>query len=318
MYTYFVRVGSHLVQASLRLPDEVIDRGLKVVITLTAIALVAFGGYYYRDRYASPVPTVQDQALRQLEAQVMQDPQNPEARVQVAWGYLDAGLIEQALTQFDEALKLREDYQAALIGKGNAYVRKGDLNAAQAPFELVAQLNENNPFKRTLRELQGVYYYLGTIYAQQGQDDRAIQAFTEALAIDSADADSLYGLGTAYLRQGDLEQARAALEQAVRLDPVFAEGYHALQTVYEQQGMVGHVLLARGMLSLSQGNYDEALKHLHQAVRTVPDLAEAHQALGIVYDRKGQQAEALDAFQSALERNPDLPLARGGVARLNR
>lgn len=318
MFAYFARRSQGLVQTALRLPDQVGDRSLKMLMALTAVSLVGFGVYYYVDRYAVSVPPISQQFLRDLEARVVQDPQNPEARVQVAWAYLDQDRYGQAVAQFDEALKLRENYQAALIGKGTAYVRKGDLKAALGPFEQVAELNKDNPFKRTLRELQAVYYHLGTIYADQKKDDQAVAAFREALDIDRADADSLYGLGMVYLRQGDAAQARPLLEQAVRLDPVFADAYHALKTVYEQQGMAGHALVARAMLSYIQGDYDRAAGLLGQAVRVLPDLPEAYQALGLVYDKQGQRDEALVAYRTALEKNPDLPLAQGGVARLSR
>ncbi len=296
-------------------PDRLINRALKSAIALSALGVLGFGAFYYVDRYHPATAQVEDQVLRQLEAQVIQDPQNPGARVRVAWAYLDQNMAQQALIQFDEALKLREDYQAALIGKGTAYMRKGDLNAALAPLQRVAELNQENFFRKTLRELQPVYYYLGTIYAAQGRAEESIGAFKEALEIDRVDADSLYGLAMVYVAQGDLEQARPNLELAVRLDPVFADGHRALTGVYERLGLAGNSLVSRAMVSYSEGRYDEALGLLEQARALAPEVGEVHQALGLVYDKKGQPAEALAAFRTALEKDPQLALAQGAVAR---
>ena len=297
------------------LPEALINRALKGAIALSALSLLGFGAFYYIDRYHPAAAQVEDQLLRQLEAQVIQDPQNPGARVRVAWAYLDQKMVEQALIQFDEALKLREDYQAALIGKGTAYVRKGSLNAALPPLERVAELNQENFFRKTLRELQPVYYHLGTIYAAQGRGEKAIGAFKEALEIDRVDADSLYGLAMVYLAQGDLEQARPNLELAVRLDPVFADGHRALAGIYERLGMAGNSLLARAMVSYSEARYDEALGLLDQARALAPEVGEVDQALGLVYDKKGQPAEAVAAYRTALAKDPQLALAQGAVAR---
>ncbi|MBI2887247.1 MAG: tetratricopeptide repeat protein [Chloroflexi bacterium] len=312
------RVLSAVLSLPKGLPEPLADASLKVLAVATALLILGFGGYYFFNRYYHQEAAVQNLEIRRLEADVIKDPQSAEPRVRVAWAYLDQGMVDQAVVQFGEALKLRENYQAALIGLGTAFFRKNDYANALVSLEQVAELNRNNPFKRTLRELQAVYYYLGSIYAQQGKDQEAISSFREALDIDRADADSLYGLGQVYLRQGQLNEAAPLLEQAVRFDPVFSDGYRALAAVYEQQGKVGHLLWVKAMMSFTQNKYDESLGYLNQAIRVLPDLPEAHQAQGLVYEKMGRSADALAAFQTALEKDPRLPLAQAGVARLKR
>ena len=294
-----------------------LEVGFKVLIAVTAVLLVGFGVYYYTQRYYHPGPSVGDADLRQMEERVIQDPQNPDARVMVAWAYLDRGATGQAVGQFDEALKLRENYQAALIGKGTALFRANDLTGALQSLEQVAEINNGNPYKRTLRELQSVYYYLGTIYAQQGRHEDATNSFLEALDIDRADADSLYGLGMVYLKQGQLDDAAPLLEMAIRFDPAFVDGYKGLATVYEKQGKTGQLFWVQGMLSFSQGKYQDALDNLNKSLRLTADLPEVYQAQGMVYEKMGRTGEALGAYQAALEKDPGLLVAQGGVVRLS-
>ena len=300
------------------LPGYVMDTGFKILVAATVVLLVGFGVYYFAQRDYHPGPSVMDADLRQMEERVIQDPQNADARVQVAWAYLDRGATAQAVAQFNEALKLREDYQAAIIGKGTALFRVNDITGALQSFEQVAEINKSNPYKRTLRELQGVYYYLGTIYAQQGRHEDAKNSFLEALDIDRADADSLYGLGMVYLKQGELDDAAPLLEMAIRFDPAFVDGYNGLATVYEKQGKMGQLFWVRAMLSFSQGKYEEALDSLSKSLRLTTDLPEVYQAQGMTYEKMGRTAEALRAYQTALEKDPRLLVAQGGVTRLNR
>ena len=299
-------------------PNNVMDTGFKVLVAATVVLLVGFGVYYFVGRYYHSGPTVVDADLRQMEERVIQDPQNPDARVMVAWAYLDKGATAQAVAQFNEALKLRENYQAALIGKGTALFRANDMAGALQPLEQVAEINKSNPYKRTLRELQSVYYYLGAIYAQQGRHEDAVNSYLEALDIDRADADSLYGLGMVYVQQNKLDDAAPLLEMAIRFDPVFVDGYNGLATVYEKQGKMGQLFWVRGMLSFSQEKYQDALDHLSKSLRLTTDLPEVYQAQGMVFEKMGRTGEALGAYQMALEKDPSLLVAQSGAARLSR
>lgn len=60
----------------------------------------------------------------------------------------------------------------------------------------------------------------GAAYYRDGQYDKAVEAYGEALARGgSGDAELLYNRGTALARAGDLEAALGALELAAELDP---------------------------------------------------------------------------------------------------
>ena len=50
--------------------------------------------------------------------------------------YLKLGQPDQALTDYDEALKLNPNAPAALYGRGVARLMKGEVEASNADFEL--------------------------------------------------------------------------------------------------------------------------------------------------------------------------------------
>ncbi len=63
-------------------------------------------------------------------------------------------------------------------------------------------------------------------------------------------------------------------------------------------------LLKSGIRCVKQGNLDEGITTLEQAVEVTPDKAEAHFNLGIAYTLKELTSQAINAYQRAIELDP--------------
>ena len=72
---------------------------------------------------------------------------------------------------------------------------------------------------------------------------------------------------------------------------------------------MGHALLRAG-------NVEEAIGHLREALRLMPDSAVAHYNLGNALLQSGRAPEAIDQYEQALRINPDFTPARNKLARL--
>lgn len=90
------------------------------------------------------------------------NPNDPEA---VAWCYvqlgtelLNAGKLEAAERQFDEALRIFPDHRLAIEGKGRARIAAGDLQGAVAIYE---REQTKNPSADTAAALGDLYTRLG-------------------------------------------------------------------------------------------------------------------------------------------------------------
>lgn len=295
------------------------DRALRAAAVLLVLGIVGFAVYYYFDRYHSTNNvTIIDQGVTRLEEMIKRDPRNGDARVQLGFGYAELGYVDEAIVQYNEALKIDEKNQGALIGLGHAYMDKQNPDKAVTYYLQVAELNKNNPYRKTLRILESVYYNLATIHFERGNLDETLQYVREALDIERTDADAHLLLGRALQGKGDHDGAVAAFRDATRMDPNFADAYHAMVKSFEAKGLRGHVLYAQGMAAYSAKDFDGALKRLKEAVAATPNLAEAYLGIGLSHERLGQKQEAMAAYGKAVEIDPELALAQSGIKRLQR
>ncbi len=76
-----------------------------------------------------------------------------------------------------------------------------------------------------------------------------------------------------------------------------------------------------GVYYFKKGNYDAAIDRFQDAVRFKPDFARAYHLLGEAYEKKGDKAEAVKAYQKYLEILPsadDAKKVRKRIEKLTR
>jgi len=124
-------------------------------------------------------------------------------------------------------------------------------------------------------------------FEKQGDNDKALAIWQEALATDPNDAQVQNSLGMSLYIHGDVEEGLEHLRQAIRINPMFAEGHYNL-----------------GMSLLHQGVLDQALPELETAVSIQPQDSSAEEALAVVNDALGNRSEALNHWRKALALEP--------------
>lgn len=97
----------------------------------------------------------------------------------------------------------------------------------------------------------------------------------------------------------DFDAALVFLDDLTRLAPDFAEGWNRRATIYFQQG-----------------EYTASLEDIARTLRLEPRHFGALSGLGIILDRVGDNAGALEAYRRAIAINPHLPGAQEGIKRL--
>jgi Tfp pilus assembly protein PilF len=160
-------------------------------------------------------------ALNALEAAVELDPNNVDARTWLAGYYAQApvfagGSKEKAVEQYEAAINIDPAFTPAYINYGIALLGFEEYDLALKNFEKSLELDPDN---YTVRLLIGKLSAESAEYAVEGQ--RSLKKFIDQAPENFQDkkGEAWWYLGTIYMNEGNTENARIAYENAVDLDP---------------------------------------------------------------------------------------------------
>ena len=141
--------------------------------------------------------------------------------------FLMKGQIDEAIRQFQEAIRLRPDYDEAHSNLGIALGMKGQNDEAISQFQETIRLNPN---------YADAHDNLGVGLVQKGQIDEAIIQFQEALRLKPDDPEVHNNLGTALGMKGQTEEAIIQFREALRLKPDHANARNNLGLALGRKG----------------------------------------------------------------------------------
>ncbi|TEU17049.1 MAG: tetratricopeptide repeat protein [Anaerolineales bacterium] len=189
------------------------------------------------------------------------------------------GKLEEAIREYQEALKLDPTNAAYHANLGDVYHQLQRLGDAEEQYEkAVTHALENDSYR----------YRLAGVYYDQGKFDLAIEEYEAAVAINDENPVYRSGLGDAYRQKGSLDKAAGAYEQAIELDKSNASYHARLADIYQRQG-----------------NLENAVTKYNEAIRLDDENPAYHYGLAQVYHVQDKPQEAIPFYQAAIERNPD-------------
>jgi tetratricopeptide (TPR) repeat protein len=183
--------------------------------------------------------------------------------------YDRAEMYENAIEEFNEALRLEAGYIEVLNNLAVTYHRMGQ------PDKAVEKLKEALRLKPVYPE---AYCNLGNIYASAGRFGEAVAEFDAALTLHPNNALVHYCLGNVYAEQ-----------ETLKLDPDYLPARISLGTLYAQQG-----------------RHEDALKELQEALDRDPELPEVYHCIGSVYYDLGSFDRSANAWIRAVYLEPEL------------
>jgi tetratricopeptide (TPR) repeat protein len=222
-------------------PTTMSNRTLnRLIVALVAILVVgglAITALYVSDRWMPHGTTVVDRQTAALEAAVRKEPNNVNARLQLAGAYTAAKRYQDAIDQFNAVLSVQPAYKSALLGRGEAYQAAGTLDKASADFQAVIDMAKGAEFAAEDTELAQAYYSLGAVLIAQDKASEAISPLLAALANNNTDSDTLFLLGEAYVATNQSSKAIEALRGAVSFVPTgWSDPYTTLAKAYTSAG----------------------------------------------------------------------------------
>jgi tetratricopeptide (TPR) repeat protein len=165
---------------------------------------------------------------------------------------------------------------------------------------------------------------LGLAYAEQGDLNAAVNAFSRALAIKPEFSEAHFNLGEIFEKQSRFEEALSQYLQAQLSEKQLARVYDRV-AVYmagrnriEQAATYFDTALTYwpdspeietnyGLALCNRGTFEQAVPHFKKALAIDPGFLEAYHYLAGAYSQLGRSQEAIIQLRKALRINPDNP-----------
>jgi protein O-mannosyl-transferase len=254
---------------------------------------------------------------------VTKRPENARARVGLGSALASADRVDEAITHYQEALRLKPHYPDAEFNLGNAYFKKGDFPAATRHYMRTVELKPDYP---------DAHYGLGYCLFRLGRLDEAISHYRRAEELRPDDPVVLRSFASALMIARQFDEAKARFERLLALTPNDAGARGEYGAMLAQAGLIDEATqqleivlriepdnrVARYPLALLyvRANDDKAAeRHLTILLKQDPQLAEAHNTLGELLLRQERWAEAVAQLQEAVRLKPDFAVARRNLDR---
>ncbi len=244
--------------------------------------------------YPSPLPQTAENELYAATAEVKHgseggiahlerailhfSPAAPDFYLELGDGYAKAGMSDEAIRWYKEALRKKPEFRPAAKQLAATLMGKGEYaQATEVLRQAIAALPAD----------EALFTDLGNAYLRQQMLPQAQQALRRALAINPEQAEAQNLLGLMAVQKSNPAEAEAQFRGALRSQPDFAEAHNNL----------GNVLAAAR-------NYPEAEYHFQRAVAINPDYAEAHHSYALVLALTQSYDQAAAELREAARLDP--------------
>ena len=239
------------------------------------------------------------------------------------------GAPSEATADADVSPEILEHLRA--LGYLDASSPKGDRNLAALHFEkgeyaeaarLYAEMVRESPDDAGLRAS-----YAGAL-GSLGKLDEAYAELGRAIALEPANPEAYHNRGAILEKRGDPKAAAREYQTALRYAPDYEPSRSALARLGGGVAATGEPKTANEKLASAlaeqahqaalRGDYAGATQKLDEAERIAPRFAlVAHYRANVAY-LQGDRAGAIKALRRAVELEPDNPLFRTNLERLER
>jgi tetratricopeptide (TPR) repeat protein len=191
-----------------------------------------------------------------------------------ALAMLDQGNAFLTQEYFDQALRVFEEFQSkypeiyqAHLNIGTCYLRKGDLDKAEAEFKIVLDktLQTYGDLKKDTEVSLRASTGLGEVSLRRGDFDAAQKHFAQALDISPQDQAAAYNVGELLFSNQKIDEAIRYLELAIQIKKDWPKPYLKLGYVY-----------------LNKGDFAKSLENFNAFIKLDPENPEVPQVKNMI------------------------------------
>jgi tetratricopeptide (TPR) repeat protein len=213
--------------------------------------------------------------------------------------YQDAAFA-LAVKSYQLSVEQKGDFKEAWYNLGIAYSRIPNHEEEIRAYEKALEIDK--AYTKAL-------YNLAMAYEDNGRTDKAIDAYKRVLAAEPNAVDAHVNVGILYAQTGRFTEARTAYMEALRLDPEMADASFNLGIVLGKQAEAQEGDEKKKTLLAQVETYK-------RAIATRPHYHKAWYNVAMAYEKLGETAQEIEAYQEALRlKKDDYPQALFNLAR---
>jgi tetratricopeptide (TPR) repeat protein len=199
---------------------------------------------------------------------------------------------EQAIVDFNFAIKLKPDYAPAYFYRGQFFKNIGKHEEALKDYTKVIDLSPDNEIAYNSRAI-----LLGIM----GKQEEALDDYTKAIELNSSYPKAYYNRAKLLNEMSKHEDALYNYNKAIELNPSYSKAYNN-----------------RAILLREMGRQEEALEDYTKVLDLEPDYSLAYNNRANLLREMGKQEEAIEDYIKAIELNPTYAIAYNNYANLLR
>ncbi|GLI39259.1 PEP-CTERM system TPR-repeat protein PrsT [Geobacter hydrogenophilus] len=252
-----------------------------------------------------------EQAEKEFQKALRQNPSNPEIRLDLAKLYNSINKPDEAIAEAKAYLSARAGSADALEVIGTSYGQKKMFDEAEKylkeslqaePARASAMLQLAKVYLATKREQEGMglideivrkdpkntkAYYLAAYYeGYRGNSEKALEYYQKIMQADPDDANAAFRIGMMHISKGEADKAERLADDLIRKASKRPEGHQL-----------------KGIALYTRKNYDQAITELQGVVKNYQNPG-AYYYLGLSHYQRNDLELALSQFRKVIDLNP--------------
>ncbi len=322
---------------------------LDAAIGVVIVAILLVGGYFaysvYANNQALRTGSPANREIEALKQKLKLKPNDVETRMRLAQALSVAGRGDDAIEQYQQVLKLNDEWVPALSGVGFELMKQKDWKGGEEYFKRVIKLTEGKtPDMASGSSAEIANYYVGIARMEQRDYSGAAGYLKQALRMRRDASDTAYALSVCYGKLDITDGQREMLAYTLQFDPKMPEANYDYGKILLASGDVAgaaeHFRTSSTSAPYKQEPKDElaklgsaterfaeakklastdassALVEARVAAALDPESVESLLLVGTLYEKVKKKDDAKTTYEKVLVIDPGNATATAGLKRV--